>query len=96
MMTRGRRAYILKATQSAGFVVKILWKSDVRTSFENGQQHVMAINALCVKSDVLRKSKIIKSKKYKNTVRPMFVHEMTKKIAKNVKGWSADLEILCA
>ena len=56
----------------------------------------MAINALCVKSDFLRKSKIIKGKKYKNTVRPMFVHEMTKKIAKNVKGWSVNLEILCA
>ena len=54
------------------------------------------INALCVKSGILRKSKIIKSKKYKNTVRPMFVHEMTKKIANNLKGWSVDLEILCA
>ena len=54
------------------------------------------INALCVKSGILRKSKIIKSKKYKNTVEPMFVHEMAKKIAKNVKGWSVDLEILCA
>ena len=40
------------------------------------------INALCVKSGILRKSKIIKSKKYKNTVRPMFVYEMAKKIAK--------------
>ena len=71
-------------------------QSDLRTSYNNGQQHVMAINALCVKSDVLRKSKIIKSKKYKNTVRPMFVHEMTKKIANNLKGWSVNLEILCA
>ena len=26
----------------------------------------------------------------------MFVHEMTKKIANNLKGWSVDLEILCA
>ena len=54
------------------------------------------INALCVKNGILRKSKIIKSEKYKNTVEPMFVHEMAKKIAKNVKGWSVDLEILCA
>ena len=54
------------------------------------------INALCVKDGILRRSKIIKIKKYKNTVEPMFVHEMAKKIAKNVKGWSVDLEILCA
>ena len=41
------------------------------------------INALCVKNGILRKkSKIIKIKKYKNTVRPMFVYEMAKKIAK--------------
>ena len=56
------------------------------------------INALCVKNGILRKSKIIKIKKYKNTVRPMFVHEMAKKIAKkfakNVKGWSVNLNIL--
>ena len=56
------------------------------------------INALCVKSGILRKSKIIKIKKYKNTVRPMFVYEMAKKIAKkfakNVKGWSVNLNIL--
>ena len=25
----------------------------------------------------------------------MFVHELTKKIANNLKGWSVDLEILC-
>ena len=43
------------------------------------------INALWVKSGILRKSKIIKSKKYKNTVRPMFVHEMAKKIAKKLQ-----------
>ena len=43
------------------------------------------INALCVKSGILRKSKIIKSKKYKNTVEPMFVHEMAKKIAKKLQ-----------
>ena len=56
------------------------------------------INALCVKNGILRKkSKIIKIKKYKNTVRPMFVYEMAKKIAKkiakNVKGWSVNLNI---
>ena len=43
------------------------------------------INALCVKNGILRKSKIIKIKKYKNTVRPMFVHEMAKKIAKKLQ-----------
>ena len=48
------------------------------------------INALCVKNGILRKSKIIKSKKYKNTVEPMFVHEN----CKNVKGWSVNLNIL--
>ena len=42
------------------------------------------INALCVKNGILRKSKIIKIKKYKNTVEPMFVHELTKKIAKKI------------
>ena len=43
------------------------------------------INALCVKNGILRKkSKIIKIKKYKNTVRPMFVYEMAKKIAKKI------------
>ena len=56
------------------------------------------INALCVKNGILRKSKIIKIKKYKNTVRPMFVYEMAKKIAKkiakSVKGWSVNLNIL--
>ena len=30
----------------------------------------------------------------KNTVEPMFVHEMTKKIANNLKGWSVSLNIL--
>ena len=40
------------------------------------------INALCVKDGILRRSTIIKIKKYKNTVEPMFVHEMAKKIAK--------------
>ena len=55
------------------------------------------INALCVKNGILRKkSKIIKIKKYKNTVEPMFVHELTKKIANNLKGWSVVLEILYA
>ena len=44
--------------------------------------------------EFLRKSKIIKSKKYKNTVEPMFVHELTKKIANNLKGWSVSLNIL--
>ena len=52
------------------------------------------INALCVKNGILRKSKIIKIKKYKNTVEPMFVHELTKKIANNLKGWSVSLNIL--
>ena len=53
------------------------------------------INALCVKNGILRKkSKIIKIKKYKNTVEPMFVHELTKKIANNLKGWSVNLNIL--
>ena len=52
------------------------------------------INALCVKDGILRRSTIIKIKKYKNTVRPIFVHEIAKKIAKNVKGWSVNLNIL--
>ena len=53
------------------------------------------INALCVKNGILRKkSKIIKIKKYKNTVEPMFVHELTKKIANNLKSWSVNLNIL--
>ena len=44
------------------------------------------INALCVKNGILRKkSKIIKVKKYKNTVRPIFVHEIAKKIAKKLQ-----------
>ena len=56
------------------------------------------INALCVKNGILRKkSKIIKIKKYKNTVRPiLFMKWLRKlqKIAKNVKGWSVNLNIL--
>ena len=54
------------------------------------------INALCVKNGIPRKSTIFKNQKIKNTVEPMFVHELTKKIANNLKGWSVDLEILCA